>query len=183
MFNNECTFETDILKFKDKFVCNRYAQAFYASLCNQEWVNVRQAPENYIEVLKRKNATWEQKRDAWYRSIPLKIIGTLRRIFIRMGNYTEKGNDGVTYLKTRKIPGWFNIKLLNLESKFWVAFESVPWVYSCSWRYAGGLVAEIRDQGEDYMDFYCSGNEGEVDECVAEDLASLGWIPLEDSNG
>ena len=36
-------------------------------------------------------------------------------------------------------------------------------VISQSWRGAGGFVAGIRNLGEDYMDFYCSGNEGEVD--------------------
>lgn len=28
--------------------------------------------------------------------------------------------------------------------------------YSCSWRYAGGMVSEIRQSG-DYLDWYCSG--------------------------
>jgi hypothetical protein len=36
-------------------------------------------------------------------------------------------------------------------------------VISQSWRGAGGFVADIRNIGEDYIDFYCSGNEGEVD--------------------
>jgi len=36
-------------------------------------------------------------------------------------------------------------------------------VISQSWRGAGGFVAGIRNLGEDYMDFYCSGNEGKVD--------------------
>ena len=56
--------------------------------------------------------------------------------------------------------------------------------WSCSWRYAGGIVAEIRDVGEDYIDFYCSGigsgHEGYVGEsCVTDeirdDLLQLGW--------
>ena len=29
--------------------------------------------------------------------------------------------------------------------------------WSCSWRYAGGLVADLRNMGEDYLDWYCSG--------------------------
>jgi hypothetical protein len=36
-------------------------------------------------------------------------------------------------------------------------------VISKSWRGAGGFVADIRNIGEDYMNFYCSGNEGKVD--------------------
>ena len=59
-------------------------------------------------------------------------------------------------------------------------------VWSCSWRYAGGLIAELRDEG-DYIDWYCSGigsdpeqghvGEGTVTEQIAADLKELGWVP------
>ena len=51
-------------------------------------------------------------------------------------------------------------------------------IYSCSWRYAGGLVAEIRNVGEDYLDFYCSGREGTVDKEVKKLLNNLGWVAV-----
>lgn len=51
--------------------------------------------------------------------------------------------------------------------------------YSCSWRYAGGVVAKIRDKGEDYLDFYCSGGEGRVTEDVKECLQQLGYAPYD----
>jgi hypothetical protein len=51
-------------------------------------------------------------------------------------------------------------------------------IYSCSWRYAGGLVASVRCRNEDYMDYYCSGNEGVVDQEIKEDLDKLGWASL-----
>ena len=37
----------------------------------------------------------------------------------------------------------------------WLILKDAYW--SCSWRSAGGIVADLRDCGEDYMDWYCSG--------------------------
>lgn len=51
-------------------------------------------------------------------------------------------------------------------------------IYSCSWRYAGGLVADIRGGGENYLDFYCSGNEGAVTNEVKKAMGKLGWKQL-----
>lgn len=34
--------------------------------------------------------------------------------------------------------------------------------WSCSWRYAGGIIADMREEG-DYIDWYCSGIRGGVD--------------------
>lgn len=47
--------------------------------------------------------------------------------------------------------------------------------WSCSWRYAGGIIADLREEG-DYLDWYCSGREGWIDEEVAADLLKLGWV-------
>ena len=66
--------------------------------------------------------------------------------------------------------------------------------YSCSWRYAGGIVADMREEG-DYINWYCSGisdglgngdadgSKGYVGESVVtdeirEDFFKLGWIPV-----
>ena len=49
------------------------------------------------------------------------------------------------------------------------------YIYGCTWRYAGGLVAEIRDKGEDYLEFYCSGAEGSVTKEIEEIFNNLGW--------
>jgi hypothetical protein len=32
---------------------------------------------------------------------------------------------------------------------------------------------------EDYIDWYCSGNEGNVSEEIEADLKALGWTPVE----
>mgnify|MGYP001190323323 CR=1 FL=1 len=53
--------------------------------------------------------------------------------------------------------------------------------WSCSWRTAGGYIAEIRSKhyntNENYMDFYCSGNEGVVSDLVEECFDRMGWYP------
>lgn len=46
--------------------------------------------------------------------------------------------------------------------------------FSCTWRSAGGIIAEIYDGG-DYLDFYCSGGEGNVDGEIEEAMDRLGW--------
>lgn len=71
-------------------------------------------------------------------------------------------------------------------------------LWHCSWRSAGGIVADLRNEGGDYMDYYCSGirevsydeeenkwwdlrkyaREGEVTDEIAKDLASIGWFPV-----
>jgi len=48
--------------------------------------------------------------------------------------------------------------------------------WTCSWRQAGGIVADIRNIGEGYMDFYCSGNESVVTPEISNDLLNLGWL-------
>ena len=68
--------------------------------------------------------------------------------------------------------------------------------WSCSWRYAGGIIADMREQG-DYIDWYCSGmgsglgngdedgtkgyvSESVVTDEIREDLLRLGWRVCDD---
>lgn len=65
-------------------------------------------------------------------------------------------------------------EVLNiLQDQFW----------SCTWRYAGGIIAAIRGSG-DYLDWYCSGNEGNIFSEIESDLKKIGWavIPYEYDN-
>jgi hypothetical protein len=69
--------------------------------------------------------------------------------------------------------------------------------WSCSWRSAGGIVADMLEKG-DYIDWYCSGignsddgyglshkqadgyvSEGEVTDEILADFTALGWTPSE----
>ena len=47
--------------------------------------------------------------------------------------------------------------------------------WSCTWRYAGGIIAGLNANGGDYLDYYCGGDEGMVSPRVAEMLSALGW--------
>jgi hypothetical protein len=87
-------------------------------------------------------------------------------------------------LVTKELPDGVKerMKVITVEDGVLVENPPDPWCncgldYSCSWRYAGGLVADLREQGEDYLDFYCSGGEGRVASDVREALAKLGWEP------
>lgn len=90
----------------------------------------------------------------------------------------------------------------------WPLLKGQTW--SCSWRYAGGIVADMREEG-DYMDYYCSGirsyavldddeltpeqqarvawydqhfvGEGVVTDEIREDFFKLGWVQVDDGNG
>jgi len=71
-------------------------------------------------------------------------------------------------------------------NQVWPRLRDEYW--SCSWRMAGGIVAELRGQG-DYIDWYCSGimGVGEVDSFqgyvsestitdeIRQDLFAIGW--------
>jgi hypothetical protein len=47
-------------------------------------------------------------------------------------------------------------------------------LWHCSWRHAGGVVADLRCEG-DYLDWYCSMGEGLVDDQVLAEIEALGW--------
>jgi hypothetical protein len=77
------------------------------------------------------------------------------------------------------------------KNDVWPLLKDQRW--SASWRYAGGIVADMRESG-DYIEWYCSGIQGEPDadwvdlghvpegtvtDQIREDLFKLGWIPKE----
>jgi len=52
-------------------------------------------------------------------------------------------------------------------------------IYSCSWRYAGGMVAAMRNKQEDYLHFYCSGGEGGYYLDIYKELNKLGYKSIQ----
>jgi hypothetical protein len=93
------------------------------------------------------------------------------------------------------------------KNDVWPILTEKRW--SCSWRHAGGIIADMKEKG-DYIDWYCSGiknnenlddeqfseltkeqqefylkmkayvGEGMVTDEIREDLLKLGWIVLDD---
>jgi hypothetical protein len=82
-----------------------------------------------------------------------------------------------------------------IKREMWPILKEEYW--SCSWRSAGGIVADMLQKG-DYIDWYCSGMggiaasyeedpdwrsktgyvpEGTITEEIEKDLNKLGWIP------
>lgn len=91
---------------------------------------------------------------------------------------------------------WCNMQWCKRE--LWPVLKEEYW--SASWRASGRIVADLRNKGEDYMDYYCSGmrgglsfdgkdddeyfdrtgyaSESEIKEEIAQDLDKLGWFPV-----
>ena len=94
------------------------------------------------------------------------------------------------------------------KNDVWPIISDKRW--GCSWRYAGGIVADMRQEG-DYIDWYCSGirnelsdeeynsltkgqqenyltmknyyvSESVVTDEIKEDLLKLGWIVVTDDD-
>ena len=93
-----------------------------------------------------------------------------------------------------------------VKNDVWPRLKDERW--SCSWRHAGGIIADIQQEG-DYIDWYCSGirgplseedkldmtqeqiddynyrstkivGEGHVTDEIRNDLLKLGWIVIDD---
>lgn len=92
-----------------------------------------------------------------------------------------------------------------VRNEMWEILRDKSW--HCSWRYAGGIIADIRQEG-DYIDWYCSGTdyefpsvkknkqennidthqcdyvpEGVVTPEIRADLLKLGWIVVTSGDG
>jgi hypothetical protein len=91
---------------------------------------------------------------------------------------------------------WCNMQWCKRE--LWPVLKEEYW--TASWRRAGGIVADLRNEGEDYIDYYCSGmrgglsfdgkeddeyfdrtrfqGEGVVTDEILNDLDRIGWFPV-----
>lgn len=74
-----------------------------------------------------------------------------------------------------------------IRNDVWPILQEKTW--GCSWRYAGGIIADMQQKG-DYIDWYCSGirdkydngfvSEQTVTDEIKEDLLKLGWLVVDE---
>ena len=95
----------------------------------------------------------------------------------------QKVQDNETYAQNLYAAMCNNVFQRN---EVWPRLKDEYW--SCSWRSAGGIVADLRGQG-DYIDWYCSGilgvgeadsymdyvSESTVTDEIRQDLFAIGW--------
>lgn len=77
-----------------------------------------------------------------------------------------------------------------VKNETWSKLKDERW--NCSWRRAGGIIADMRQHG-DYVEWYCSGimqqgeyisgyvEEGKVTDEIRSDLLKLGWSIVDSS--
>ena len=96
----------------------------------------------------------------------------------------KKVQDSETYAQNLYAAMCNNVFQRN---EVWPRLKDEYW--SCSWRSAGGIIAELRGQGS-YMDWYCSGifgvgeadsfqgyvSESTVTDEIRQDLFAIGWM-------
>lgn len=159
--------------------------------------------QNYLKMKAEQGKTPENSEDVW---AMVQFIETDRERDLRQMDDPEWQKNNLEYdlrttdwilEKARTRDGYAqNIyaALCNNEFQKLDVFEVLKSnTWSCSWRYAGGIVAHMRESG-DYIDWYCSGikdglgvgpdyeingfvGEGCITDEVRDDLQKLGWIP------
>ena len=101
----------------------------------------------------------------------------------------EKAKESDTYAQNL-YAAMCNVDWVRNEA--WPILKDQRW--SCSWRHAGGIIADMQEKG-DFIDRYCSGigdglgngdsdgvkkyvGEGVVTAEIKADLKKLGWFPI-----
>ena len=159
--------------------------------------------EKYLESCKEKNEEPDKDYVEMYKNIFLshnnrfddheKRVNNMEYDLLTTGWILEKVRNSDSYAQ--------NLYAAMCNNSFckndvWPIIAEQYW--SCSWRHAGGIIADMREKG-DYIDWYCSGirgsndmggsppelennyvSEGDVTDKIREDLLRLGWIVVDD---
>lgn len=169
-FHSQCRRDDVIAEGRDPEQDEDYLEAVERERTWNELVKKREASE----VFKKNNLEYDLRSTEWICNKAKASESYAQNIYAALCNQDWQKNDIWPLLKGE--------------------------TYSCSWRYAGGIVADMTEQG-DYIDWYCSGirggdepdtidipyeqkkfvPEGTVTDEIREDFFKLGWIPVNDS--
>lgn len=171
-FHSQCRRDDVIAEGRDPEQDEDYLEAVERERTWNELVKKREASE----VFKKNNLEYDLRSTEWICNKAKASETYAQNIYAALCNQSWQKNDVWPLLKGE--------------------------TYSCSWRYAGGIVADMREEG-DYIDWYCSGirggdepglidtqfdskqfvPEGTVTDEIREDFFKLGWIPVDDDFG
>lgn len=162
-FHSKCRFEDVIAEGGDPD-CDEDVQR---ALDLEQMINEHQAQREANEEWKKNNLEYDLRSTKWVCDKAKASESYAQNIYAALCNQDWQKNEVWPLLKGE--------------------------TYSCSWRYAGGIVADMREEG-DYINWYCSGicgeqgidyeppltfvSEGTVTEEIREDFFKLGWIPV-----
>ena len=174
----------------------------------------------YIERKKLEGKTVENNDDVkamveYYDTIPIEVAENEAKEEFKKNNleYDLRSTKWICDKAKERMDYAQNLYAAMSNNEFikndvWPILKKETW--SCSWRYAGGIIADMREEG-DYIDWYCSGikfhpndvidnetlteeqkelnklyekyvGEGVVTDEIREDLLKLGWIVIDDDN-
>lgn len=170
-FHSECRREDVIKEGRDPNQDEDYLEAVERERSWNELVKKRESSEEW----KKNNLEYDLRSTPWICNKAKASETYAQNIYAALCNQDWQRNDVWPLLKGE--------------------------TYSCSWRYAGGIVADMREEG-DYIDWYCSGirggdepdaidvpyeqkkfvPEGSVTDEIREDFFKLGWIPVNESD-
>ena len=151
--------------------------------------------EKYLERCKEKGEEPNQDYVEMYKNVflthntrfedPEKKVNDMEYDLLTTDWILEKARNSETYSQ--------NLYAAMCNNEFvkndvWPRLQDKRW--SCSWRYAGGVIADMLQEG-DYIDWYCTGigsdnngyvGEGYVTDEIRDDLLKLGWIVIDDDS-
>jgi hypothetical protein len=173
---------------------NTFQKEMYVKRCEEKNEEVSQA---YLEMYDSFKDQHDHKFDD-----PESRIDNLEYDLLTTDWILEKVRNNETYAQN------LYAAMCNtdfVKNDVWPILTEKKW--HCSWRYAGGIIADMRQEG-DYIDWYCSGirgnpisgdedtpidkaleeklskyvGEGCVTDEIREDLLKLGWIVIDEEN-
>lgn len=144
----------------------------YLKRCEEKGEEPNQAYLEMWDKVKQQDAEWHQQQHVNDLEYDLRSTDWIVAKARASESYAQNIYAALCNMQWQKIDVW-----PVLKDEHW----------SCSWRSAGGIVADLRGEG-DYIDWYCSGMadkddtgfvpEGAVTDEIREDFQRLGWQPV-----